>query len=70
MMRAGTLKIQERFFASSHSVCSHTVRATPYETSFRRRFFAYHKDMRHPHTNIILSLYSIPLILIYVPQKF
>ena len=37
--------------------------ATPYATSFRRRFFAYHKAMRHPHTNIILSLFSIPLVL-------
>ena len=36
---------------------------TPYATSFRRRFFACHKAMRHPHTNIILSLFSIPLVL-------
>ena len=35
----------------------------PYATSFRRRFFAYHHAMTHPHLNIILSLFSIPLVL-------
>ena len=37
--------------------------ATPYATSFRRRFFAYRNAMKHTHTNIILSLFSIPLVL-------
>ena len=36
---------------------------TPYATSFRRRFFVYHQAMKHSHINIILSLYSIPLVL-------
>ena len=42
---------------------SYHTRSTPYAISFRRRFFAYHKAMRHPHTNTILSLFSIPLVL-------
>ena len=33
---------------------------TPYAISFRMRFFAYHNAMRHFHTDIILSLFSIP----------
>ena len=37
--------------------------SSPYATSFRRRFFAYHHAMTHPHSNIILSLFSIPLVL-------
>ena len=37
--------------------------ATPYATSFRRRFLAYHHAMTYPHSNIILSLFSIPLVL-------
>ena len=36
---------------------------TTYVTSFRRRFFAYHNAMRHPDTNIILSLFGIPFVL-------
>ena len=36
---------------------------TPYVTSFRRKFFAHHHTVKHPHTNIILSLFSIPLVL-------
>ena len=41
------------------------IRSTsnPYATSFRRRFFAYHNAMTHPHSNIILSLFSIHLVL-------
>ena len=31
------------------------VRATLFARSFRRRFFAYHYAVNHPHTNIILS---------------
>ena len=27
------------------------------------RFFAYHYAVNHPHTNITLSLFSIPLVL-------
>ena len=30
----------------------------------------YHKAMRHPHTNIILSLFSIPLVLKSAAKKF
>ena len=40
--------------------------STPYERpfrSFRRRFFAFHYDVNHPHTNIILSWFGIPLVL-------
>ena len=35
----------------------------PYPTSKRRRFFVYHHAMTHPHSNIILSLFSISLVL-------
>ena len=38
-------------------------RPSPYVTSFRRRFFKYNHVMTHPHSNIILSLFSIPLVL-------
>ena len=31
---------------------------TLFARSFRRRFFAYHYAMNHPHTNIILSSFS------------
>ena len=31
------------------------LRTTPYAASFRRRFFAYHHTVNHPHINIILS---------------
>ena len=37
--------------------------AIPYALSFRRRFFAYHQAMTHPHSNMILSLFCIPLVL-------
>ena len=30
-------------------------KCTPYARSFRRRFFAYHHAVNHPHSNIILS---------------
>ena len=30
-------------------------------TSFRQTFYAYHQAMKHHHTNIILSLFRIPL---------
>ena len=36
---------------------------TLFARSFRRRFFAYHYAVNHPHTNIILSWFSIPLVL-------
>ena len=36
---------------------------TMYATSFRRRFFKYPHAITHPHSNIILSLISIPLVL-------
>ena len=36
---------------------------TPYATSFRRRFLGYYHAMAHPYSNIILSLFSIPLVL-------
>ena len=36
---------------------------TPYARSFRRRFFAFHYAVNHPHTNIFLSWFSIPLVL-------
>ena len=36
---------------------------TPYARSFRRRFFMYNYTVNHPHTNIILSWFSIPLVL-------
>ena len=38
-------------------------KSTPYATSFRRRFLAYHHAMEHLQTNIILSLFRIPLVL-------
>ena len=30
------------------------LKTTPFARSFRRRFFAYHYAVYHPHTNIIL----------------
>ena len=36
---------------------------TLFARSFRRRFFAYYYAVNHPHTNIIISLFSIPLVL-------
>ena len=36
---------------------------TLFARPFRRRFFAYHYAGNHPHTNIILSWFSIPLVL-------
>ena len=36
---------------------------TLFARSFRRRFFAYHYAVNHPHTNIILSWFSILLVL-------
>ena len=49
---------------SSHSqVIGLHQTATPYARSFRRRFFAYHNAVNHPHTNIILPWFSIPLVL-------
>ena len=36
---------------------------TLFARSFRRRFFAYYYAVNHPHTNIILSWFSIPLVL-------
>ena len=41
---------------------------TPYATSFRRRFFAYHHAVKHPQTNIISSWFSIPLVLKCAPK--
>ena len=35
----------------------------PYARSFGKSFFAYHYALNHPHTNIILSWFSIPLVL-------
>ena len=43
-------------------------RTTPYATSLRRRFFVYSEAMKHPHTNIILSLFNIPLVLKWAPK--
>ena len=40
-----------------------TQPTTLFARSFRRRFFAYHYAVNHPHTNIILSWFSIPLVL-------
>ena len=37
--------------------------ATLLARSFRRRFFAYYYAVKHPHTNVILSWFSIPLVL-------
>ena len=36
---------------------------TLFARSFRRKFFAYHYAVNHPHTNIILSWVNIPLVL-------
>ena len=36
---------------------------TLFARSFRRRLFAYHYAVNHPHTNIILSWFIIPLVL-------
>ena len=36
---------------------------TLFARSFRRRFSAYHYAVNHSHTNIIISLFSIPLVL-------
>ena len=46
-------------------VSSHLIgwAITPFARSSRRSFFAYHYAVNHPHTNIILPWFSIPLIL-------
>ena len=36
---------------------------TPYARSFRRRFFPFHYTVNHSHINVILSRFSIPLVL-------
>ena len=52
-----------------NSLCSYLVSVTQvdyptlYARSFRRRFFAYHHAVKHPHTSIILSWLSTPLVL-------
>ena len=43
---------------------------TPYARSFRSRFFAYHYAANHPHTHIILSWFSIPLVLKCAAKNF
>ena len=43
--------------------CGRRAGCTPYARSFRRKFFAYHHAVNHPHTNIILPWLSIPLVL-------
>ena len=43
------------FGLAQHFMCQ----STPLMTSFRRMFYAYHHAMKHHHTNIILSLFSI-----------
>ena len=35
----------------------------PYATPFMWRFFMYHHAIKHRHTNIIASLFSIPFVL-------
>ena len=40
---------------SSNAHAQPSSGATPYATSFRRRFFAYHQTVKHSHTSIILS---------------
>ena len=37
--------------------------STLFARSFRRKFFAYHYAVNHPYINIIISLFSIPLVL-------
>ena len=44
-------------------IVSQPHQSTLFARSFRRRFFAYHYAVNHPHTNIILSLFSFPLVL-------
>ena len=41
----------------------------PNVTSFRQGFFADHHAMKHPHTNIILSLFSNPFVLKCAAKK-
>ena len=36
---------------------------TAFVASFRRMFYAYHQAIKPHHTNIILSLFSIPFVL-------
>ena len=40
-----------------------TLSLTLFARSFRRRFFTHHHVVKHPHTIIILSWVSIPLVL-------
>ena len=40
-----------------------SITSTLFARSFRRRFFAYHYAVNHPHANIIWSWVSIPLVL-------
>ena len=49
--------IARSFFSDQRSV------TTLFATSFRRRLFAYHHTVKHPHTCIILPWLSIPLVL-------
>ena len=39
------------------------IKTTLFARSFRRRFFAYHYAVNQPHTIIIVSWFSIPLVL-------
>ena len=50
-------------YSKSHIMSQLWVKPTPYARSFRRRFFAYHHAVNHPHKNIILSWFNIPLVL-------
>ena len=38
----------------------YTCHTTHFVTSFRRMFYAYHQAVKDHHTNVMLSLFSIP----------
>ena len=79
-----TLSLSLYFFRLNSRMYS-GKETTLYARSFIRRFFAYHRAVNHPHTNIILSWLSIPFVLkcaakeklkiglqinIYCPKRF
>ena len=46
------------------------VLTTPLATSFRKMFYVYRHAVKHHHTNIIVSLLSIPFVLKLCHKKF
>ena len=58
----GWMTMSMNFCNSPKLLALITFGSTPYATSCRR-FFAYHHTVKHTHTSIILSWFSIPFVL-------